>query len=170
MIVLGRINGLFGVKGWVKVFSETEPRENILNYSPWYLQQNGEWQAYELEHGKVHGKGIIAHLEKCPDRDAAALLVGATIAIKREQLPETLEGEYYWSDLQGLKVVTSEGFELGVVTHLMETGANDVLIVRNDEGTEKDKTEHLIPYIREQVIKEVDLENGILVVDWDPDF
>ena len=169
MLVVGKVNGLFGVKGWVKVFSDTQPRKNILGYSPWYLKVDGSWQAYKLESGKVHGKGIIAHLEKCPDRDVAALLVGAQIAIRRDQLPALEEGEYYWSDLQGLKVITLDGIELGVVTELMETGANDVLVVRetSNKGNEQ---ERLIPFIPEQVVTKVDLEQGVMTVDWDPDF
>jgi 16S rRNA processing protein RimM len=167
MILLGRVSGLFGVKGWIKVHSDTEPRDNILNYSPWYLQREGEWQAYEVIAGRPHGKGIVAHLSNCPDRDAAAELIGSTIAIRREQLPAAGDDEYYWSDLRGLKVTTSQGVELGQVVSLMETGANDVLVVRETDETGR---EHLIPFIMDQVIREVDLERGLLIVDWDPEF
>lgn len=167
MILLGRVSGLFGVKGWVKVYSDTEPRDNILNYSPWYLRREGEWQPCEVIAGRPHGKGIVAHLANCPDRDAAAELIGSTIAIRREQLPAAGEEEYYWSDLRGLKVITTQGVELGRVVNLMETGANDVLVIR--EAGEQGR-ERLIPFIRQQVILEVDLENGQLTVDWDPEF
>jgi 16S rRNA processing protein RimM len=167
MILLGRVSGLFGVKGWIKVYSDTEPRDNILNYSPWYLQRQGGWQPYEVIAGRAHGKGIVAQLANCPDRDAAAELVGSTIAIRREQLPVTAEDEYYWSDLRGLTVITTQGVELGRVVNLMETGANDVLVVRErgEHGRER-----LIPFIRQQVVKAVDLEKGQLTVDWDPEF
>lgn len=167
MILLGRVSGLFGVKGWIKVHSDTEPRDNILNYSPWYLQREGEWQACEVIAGRSHGKGIVVHLENCPDRDTAAELIGSTIAVRREQLPATGEEEYYWSDLRDLKVITRQGMELGRVVNLMETGANDVLVVR--EAGEQGR-ERLIPFIWQQVILEVDLENGQLTVDWDPEF
>lgn len=167
MILLGRISGLFGVKGWIKVHSDTEPRDNILNYSPWYLQREGEWQTYEVLAGRPHGKGIVAHLSNCPDRDVAAELIGSTIAIRREQLPAAADDEYYWSDLRGLKVTTSQGVELGQVVSLMETGANDVLVVRETDETGR---ERLIPFIMNQVIREVDLERGLLIVDWDPEF
>ncbi len=171
MVLLGRISGLFGVKGWVRIHSDTEPRENILKYSPWYLQQHGEWQSHELLAGQRHGKGVVAHLDNCPDRDSAAKLVGCKIAIRHAQLPDAGENEFYWSELKGLRVVTTGGTELGEVTSLMETGANDVLVVlASDEDSGGKKRERLIPYIREQVIKSVDLETGTLVVDWDPDF
>ena len=168
MIVLGHISGLFGIQGWVKVYSHTEPRDNILNYSPWYLWMQGEWLPFRVIKGKQHGKGLIAHLEQCPDRDSAAALVGKEIAIPRRQLPTLEEGEYYWSDLQGLQVMNLQDVDLGRVSHLMETGANDVLVV---EQTESGQTrERLIPFIREQVIKQVDLEQGVIRVDWAPEF
>ncbi len=167
MILLGRVSGLFGVKGWIKVYSDTEPRDNILNYSPWYLQRQGAWQPCEVIAGRVHGKGIVAQLANCPDRDAAAELVGSTIAIRREQLPATAKDEYYWSDLRGLTVITTQGVELGRVVNLMETGANDVLVVRE---TGEHGRERLIPFIRQQVVQAVDLEKGQLTVDWDPEF
>jgi 16S rRNA processing protein RimM len=167
MILLGRISGLFGVKGWIKVYSDTEPRDNILNYSPWYLRREGEWQPFEVIAGRPHGKGIVAHLANCPDRDAAAELIGSTIAIRHDQLPAAGEDEYYWSDLRGLKVATIQGVDLGQVVNLMETGANDVLVVRE---TGEAGQERLIPFIWHQVIREVDLERGLLIVDWDPEF
>jgi len=161
-VELGRVSGLFGVKGWVKVFSHTEPSGNILNYSPWYLQLDGRWQAFKLKQGKVHGKGIIAQLESCSDRDEAARLVGATIAVDRSQLDELPEHEFYWSDLIGLLVVTAEGDELGRVDHLLETGANNVLVIKAKDGQE-----HLIPYIYGDVVQAVDLAEGRLQVDWE---
>jgi len=163
-LTIGRINGLFGVRGWVKVYSHTEPRDNILTYRTWYLRDGHIWREAELAEGKAHGKGIVARIKGCDDRDAAAALIGSDIAIRREQLHQAAEGEYYWADLIGLDVVTSEGVELGHVDHLMETGANDVLVVRQG------KRERLIPYIPGQVICEIDLAGKRLVVDWDPEF
>ncbi|MEW6646245.1 MAG: ribosome maturation factor RimM [Pseudomonadota bacterium] len=161
-IVVGRIAGLFGVRGWVKVFSHTQPLDNILRYSPWLVLRDGQWQPMKPLDGRIHGKGIVAHIEGCDDRDAAATLVGCDIAIVRSQLPRAAAGEIYWADLIGLKVVTLEGVELGVVDHLLETGANDVVVVRGER-------ERLLPYV-EQVIREVDLDGGLLRVDWDPEF
>jgi len=163
-IVVGRINGLHGVRGWVKVFSHTQPRENILSYAIWYLKRQGAWVETVLEDGRPQGKGIVAKLKGCDDRDAAAALMDTTIAIRREQLPQVRPDEYYWADLQGLKVSNLDGIDLGVVDHLLETGANDVLVVMQGE------TERLIPFIQGQFVKHVDLDAGEMTVDWDPDF
>ncbi len=164
-VVLGRVAGVFGVKGWVKVFSETKPPANILNYSPWYLKLATGWQPYELQQGRVHGKGIIALLEKCADRDEASALVGAAIAVQRDQLPELAEDEFYWADLIDLEVLNLEGESLGKVDHLLETGANDVLVIKANSNEEL-----LIPFVMGDVVKEINLENGCLRVDWNPDY
>ncbi len=163
MIILGRVSGLFGVKGWVKVYSHTSPRQGILGYKTWYLMQNDGWQRHTLAAGQAHGKGVVAKLAGYDDRDQAATLIGIDIAVKREQLPKLAPGEYYWSDLEGLRVETVDGVDLGVVSHLFETGANDVLVVKGER-------ERLIPYTRGEAIKEVDLQTGRIIVDWDPDF
>lgn len=168
MIVLGHISGLFGVQGWVKVYSHTEPRDNILRYSPWYLLIEGEWRPYPVAQGKQHGKTLIARLGSCADRDSAAALVGKEIAVSRAQLPALDEGDYYWRDLLGLQVINLGEQDLGQVTNLMETGANDVLVVESQQDGERH--ERLIPFIRKQVIKNVDLEQGVIRVDWDPDY
>ncbi len=163
-IVVGQINGLHGVRGWVKVYSHTQPRENILSYRTWYLLQGGNWVAVELADGRPQGKGIVARLQGYDDRDQAAALLKCEIAIHREELPEATPGEYYWADLQGLKVVNAEGVELGVVDHLLETGANDVLVVQDGD------TERLIPYVTGQFVLDVSLDEGVIKVDWDPEF
>jgi len=163
MIVLGRISGLFGVKGWIKIYSYTDPREGILDYSPWYIKRDGVWQTRELSSGHLQGKGVVAHLRGCDDRDRAAELIDCEIAVRREQLPELAENEYYWSDLQGLRVVNLEGVELGEVSHLFDTGANAVLVVKGER-------ERLIPYTWGQAVCEVDLLAGRMLVDWDPEF
>lgn len=164
-VVLGRVSGLYGVKGWVKVYSETDPPANILDYSPWYLKLAGSWHPFELQEGRVHGKGIIALLGNCTNRDEAGSLVGAAIAITRNQLPVLAEDEYYWTDLIGLEVLTLTGESLGKVDHLLETGANDVLVVRSG-----DSQECLIPYVKGDVVKEINLAKGWLRVDWHADY
>ncbi|HEX7045687.1 MAG TPA: ribosome maturation factor RimM [Burkholderiales bacterium] len=158
-ITVGRVVGLFGVRGWVKVYSYTRPREAILQYDPWYLCLAGEWRERALAEGRMQGEGVIARLAGYEDRDTAAALVGADIAILAAQLPPTGEREYYWADLEGLRVVNLAGDELGIVSHLFETGANDVLVVRGER-------ERLIPFA-DSVVREVDLEAGVLRVDWD---
>lgn len=163
MVVIGRISGVFGVRGQVKVFSYTEPKENILTYRLWMLRLKAGWKPYKLISGKLQGKGLIAQLEGCDGRDQARELVGQEIAIEKSQLPRTGPGEYYWSDLEGLAVVTTQQVGLGHVSHLFETGSNDVLVVQGDR-------ERLVPYIRDQVIQEIDLGIGQIIVDWDPEF
>lgn len=159
LLVLGRIAGLYGVRGWVRVFSETDPRDNILRYSPWCLGD----ARHEVAEGRVHGKGLVARLVGCDDRDQAALLVGQPIAIRRDQLPPPRPDEFYWADLEGLEVRTRDGVDLGTVDHLFATGANDVLVVRGER-------ERLVPFIWGQVVEDVDFAAGVLRVDWDPDF
>ncbi len=153
---------MYGVRGWVRVFSYTEPRENILQYSPWYLKKAAGRQTIEVVSGKVHGKGLIAKLESVDDRDIAARLVGLDIVISREQLPPRGDDEYYWAELVGLDVVTVDGRGLGKVDHLFATGANDVLVVKGER-------ERLLPYTKE-CVKNVSLDDGVIRVDWDPDF
>jgi 16S rRNA processing protein RimM len=163
MVILGRISGIFGVRGWIKVYSDTSPRDNILGYSPWFLGRSGHWQKRRLLEGRLQGRGLVARVEGCSDRDQAAELVDMQIAVPRDQLPPTDEGEYYWSDLQGLRVETVQGVDLGHVDHLFETGSNDVLVV-------KDGRERLIPFLQESVIRRIDLHQRVIIVDWDPDF
>ncbi|MDH3587085.1 MAG: ribosome maturation factor RimM, partial [Gammaproteobacteria bacterium] len=158
-VILGRIDGLFGVRGWIKVYSYTEPREAVLNYKDWLLARDGDWQRVELADGKRQGKAVIARLEGIEDRDAAAELIGSEIGVDRDALPEPEEGHYYWADLEGLTVVRRDGTDLGTVTCVMATGANDVLVV---DGP----AERLIPFVPGTVILDVDLAAGVIRVDW----
>jgi 16S rRNA processing protein RimM len=164
LVTLGRISGAHGIKGWVKVHSETSPRENIVHYSPWVLVRGGRREERDVDAGRLQGKAVVAKLAGCDDRDAAEALAGAEIAIPRAQLPPTsAPGEFYWADLVGLEVRTLEGALLGRIVQLFETGANDVIVVQGER-------ERLIPYIWQQVVRDVDLEAGVMLVDWDPAF
>ena len=160
---LGRIAAAFGVKGWVKLQSWTEPPEKIIAYRPWLLERSGAWREGQVAEGRAHGNGVIARLEGVTDRDQAATLAGTNIAVYRKQLPALQSGQYYWVDLIGLEVRLEDGRSLGRVQGLMATGANDVLVVRGER-------ERLIPFIRGQVVKQVDSDAGLIRVDWDPDF
>jgi 16S rRNA processing protein RimM len=164
LISIGEISGVFGIKGWVKVFSLTDPRENILEYSPWILKKGSEIKEVKLLNGKRQGKSIVACIEGVSDRDDAASYSGWEILINKSQLPETEEGEYYWADLVGLSVETESGISLGKVDYLIETGANDVLVVNDTEQ------ERLIPFLQDSTIKKIDLTDKLMIVDWDPDF
>ena len=162
-MILGRVVGLYGVQGWLKVYSHTDPPESILEYSPWQLHLGDSWPVVRVLEGRRHGKGLIALLEDVQDREAGRRLLGADIAVERSQLPALEPGEYYWTDLVGLRVVTRDGIELGRVDSLMETGSNDVLVVKDDR-------EHLVPFLPGDVIVDVDVPAGVIRVDWDPDF
>ena len=161
-VVLGRLSGLFGVKGWVKVYSYTEPREAVLNYSRWLLSGKSGWREAAVAEGQRHGKTVIARLDGYVDRDQAAALIGTEIGIPRDELPETEGNQFYWSDLEGLRVVHCDGTELGKVAYLLETGANDVMVVKGEQ-------ERLIPFVMKKVVLGVDLARGEIEVDWEWD-
>ncbi|RVU31409.1 ribosome maturation factor RimM [Neptunomonas marina] len=167
--VLGQLTSVYGVKGWLKVYSHTDPMENILSYSPWLLKIEGQWKPVEVEASKKHGKGLIAKLAGVSDRDVARQFCGAEIAVDRSLLPQLEAGEYYWNQLEKLSVYTLNGELLGRVSHLIETGSNDVLVVRGNAES-IDRKERMIPYLPDQVIKEINLEAGTMRVDWDPEF
>lgn len=161
-LTLGRIVGVFGVKGWVKVESFTEPRINLFGYSDWRLTSPSA-RDVKLEQGKAQGAGMVAKLVDIEDREQAASLIGSEIQVQRSQLPEAKPGEYYWVDLEGLDAFTTEGVKLGVVSHLFATGANDVLVIQGER-------EHLVPYVMDHYVKAVDLAGKKIVLDWDPTF
>ena len=167
-LVIGRINGVYGIKGWVRIHSFTEPAENLFGYRNWKLRRRDGWEAISIDSGKRQGKGLIAHIEGVDDRTAAEALKGNDIAVPLAELPELEGEEYYWHQLQGLSVV-GNGELLGQVDHLLETGANDVLVVLPCEGS-RDTRERLIPWLRPDVIKAVDLQQQTIDVDWDPEF
>jgi 16S rRNA processing protein RimM len=160
-IALGYISAVHGIKGWVKVHSWTRPMEAIFEYQPWLLGE--ERTPVTIVDGRKQGKGLVVLLPGNESRDQAATLVGQQIFVGRETLPATAKDEYYWSDLEGLEVHTTGGEVLGRVDRLMETGANDVLVIFGDR-------QHLVPFVQGQYVKRVDLENGLIEVDWDPDF
>ena len=162
-LVMGRIARPYGVKGWLHIATYTARPENLLEYLPWYVHRQGRWQATELVAGRCHGKGLVVQLAGCTDRDAADALKGAEIGVYRDQLPASGNDEYYWSDLVGLQVITKDNRVLGVVDHLIETGANDVLVVKGEQ-------EFLVPFIQGQVVETVNLEAREIRVDWDPDY
>lgn len=163
MVTLGKFVGVFGVQGWVKVYSYTGKYDDILRYKPWYIYRNDAWSEVKVLSGKRQGKGIVAHIEGINDRDAALDLNGIQIAVPRDRLPTLPEDQYYWSDLTGLEVFTISGQNLGKISHLFETGANDVMVVNGDR-------ERLLPWLITDVVKSVDLGARTVIVDWDPEF
>ncbi len=172
LVDVGRITAVFGVKGWVKIHSYTEPAENLFKYQPWWLKTPHGVKLIEIDASRAHGKGFVAHIKGVDDCDVAKAFTAQDIAIEQDLLASLDDGEFYWRQLENLTVVSH--FEtrevcLGKVAKLMETGANDVLVVApSDESI--DQRERLIPYIPEQFIVDINIETGIMIVNWDPEF
>ena len=162
-VVLGRVTGLLGVKGWIKVHSYTEPRENIVTYRRWTLRQGSARAAMQVENGRVQGRTVVAKLLGIDDRDQAGTLIGAEIAVDRADLAPCKPGEYYWADLEGLGVRTVAGDDLGRIDYLFSTGVHDVLVVSGER-------QRLIPFVQEKIVRAVDLDGGVIVVDWDAEY
>ncbi len=162
LVAVGRISGVHGVRGLVKVFSYTDPRENVLSYPEWWLTRGRERRRFRVRDGHFGGRTIVAALESIEDRDAAQAWIGAEIAVERSSLPDPGEGQYYWADLVGLEVRDSRGERLGRVERMLETGAHDVMVVRREEGEEL-----LIPFVVDDTVRAVCLEEGRIVVDWE---
>lgn len=162
LVVMGRVVAPYGVNGWVKVQPFTQESRGLLDYSSWQVGREGAWQLRTVESAKVHGAAVVAKLAGIADRDQAAVLQGMRVAISRDQFPAAASGEFYWTDLIGLRVVNTSGFELGTVSRVFETGANDVLVVDGER-------ERLLPFI-ETVIRQVDIAGGRITVDWEADY
>lgn len=167
-VIVGRITSVHGIKGWVKVHAFTELEDNLVSYRPWWLKSADGWQLIEFDQHRTSAKGLMIHLVGVDDRDEARQYCQRDIAVEKAILPALETGEYYWYQLQGLSVVNTEGIRLGRVATLMETGANDVLVVQGDADS-LDQQERLIPYA-EQFVLGVDLDTRQIEVDWDPDF
>jgi 16S rRNA processing protein RimM len=171
IVIIGKITSAFGVKGGVKVFSFTQPRLNILNYNPWLLKIDGQWQPIELKSGREQGKTITAQLDGIKDRNQAETLSGVEIGVYASQLPEPSADEFYWRELEGMRVVNTEGVDFGVVSHLIETGSNDVLIVKEtaEQSVGRARKERMIPFIADAIVA-VSREQRLITVEWDADF
>ncbi len=164
LILLGKLHGAFGVRGELKLESFTDPKSAIFRYQPWTLRDlQGAERAIEGAHGRETNKGVVATFPDVADRDAAEAMRGCEILAPRSALPPPRPGEYYWIDLEGLRVVNVDGTDFGTVSHLFATGANDVLVARGDR-------ERMIPFKQPDYVQSVDFDTGIVTVDWDPDF
>ena len=160
-ITVGKIGSTYGIHGWLKIATYTEFGASILDYAPWYLSRdNNYWQQIALEEGRGHGNGIIVKLKGIDTPEAARLLTGSIIAITRDQLPLLSKDQFYWSDLIGLTVINKDGAIYGTVAYLIETGSNDVLVVKGDK-------EHAIPFLYGTVVLNIDLEKKEIHVDWE---
>ena len=163
-ILLGRVHGAFGVRGELKLESFTDPANAIFRYQPWILRDaQGRERGLAGARGRLTVKGIVATFPDVADRDAADALRGTEVWVARSALPPPKPGEYYWVDLEGLRVVNREGVDFGRVSHLFSTGANDVLVAEGDR-------ERMIPFLQPDYVVSIDFDDGVVTVDWDPEF
>lgn len=169
-VVLGKIGSTYGIRGWLRVFSSTEESESIFDYQPWFIKQGSQWRHIELDGWKRHNQELVIKLKGIDDRDIAHALTNCEIVVDESQLPALSEGEYYWKDLMGCQIVTDQNYDLGKVIDMMETGSNDVMVIKANLKDAFGMKERLIPYLDGQVIKKVDLATKVITVDWDPSF
>ncbi|SCK07830.1 ribosome maturation factor RimM [Vogesella sp. LIG4] len=164
LVVMGFVRGAFGVRGWVKIQADTEHADSLFDYPVWWLKQpSGEWKSFTFEDGAVQPKALVVKFEGVADRDVAEAMRGMQIGIPRADLPTPPDDEFYWVDLLGLEVVNRDNVVLGKVHNLLETGANDVLVVRGDAE------ERLIPFVSDYIV-DVDLAAKRITVDWGLDY
>jgi 16S rRNA processing protein RimM len=168
MLVVGKITGCYGIKGWVKIHPYTDPQENFLGFGQWMLKSRSGLEPIEFDAGRRQGRGLVAHIAGVDDRTLAESYKGLEVAVPAASLPQLEQGDYYWSQLQGLRVWCQDGEDkvlLGSVDYLIETGANDVLVVKACEGS-IDQRERLIPYLPGDVVTRVDLDEAVIEVQW----
>lgn len=171
-VTLGRVAGVYGVKGWIKVYSYTRPAQNILKYRRWWLVHGDGFEA-QLLAGKVQGSSLVAQIgdaegKAIEDRDVAAGFIGAEIQVERSEMPKLPDGQFYWADLLGLKVENTDGVPLGAVVDVTSNGAQDILVIVEQQGDAK--TERLIPFVCPQIVREVDMPGGRIICEWQPDW
>ncbi|UUO25623.1 ribosome maturation factor RimM [Colwellia sp. M166] len=169
-VILGKVGAVYGIKGWLKIHSFTDDQEAILDYFPWSLKLGNKIQSVDITDWRKHNNGLVVKVAGIDDRDVAQKLVGSEIFVSEDALSDLPEGEFYWRDLIGMTVVTDKGYDLGQVSDIMETGANDVLVVKANLKDGFGKKERLIPYLMDQVILSVSAEDKQICVDWDPGF
>lgn len=170
VVILGRLGAVYGIKGWLKINSFTEQAEAIFDYPNWLVGHDGQWREVELTEWRRHNKSLIAKLKGYDVREQSQVLTGMEIAIPAQDLPQLAKDEFYWRDLIGMRVVNRQGYDLGQVTDLMDTGSNDVLVVQANLKDAFGKKERLIPFIESQMVDAIDQQAQLITVDWDPGF
>lgn len=169
-VILGKIGAPYGIKGWLKLTPYTDDPEGIFSYESLLIQLNGQWQQQSVASWRRHNNGIVFKMDAVDDRDTAQRFTNAEIGVAAEDLPDLADDEFYWRELIGLEVTNESGYQMGQVSDLLETGSNDVLVVKAKPNDAFGKHERLIPFITEQVVKDIDRQAKIIVVDWDPGF
>jgi 16S rRNA processing protein RimM len=169
-LVVGKIGAPYGVKGWVKITTYTHEQDGVFAYSPWLLGQGQDNKEYVVDQWRTHNKGLVAKLVGVETRDDAESIKNLEISIKAQQLPQLADDDFYWRELVGMQVITEQGYSLGVVKELFETGANDVMLIKAHLNDAFGQKERMVPYLLDQVVKQVDREAKTIKVDWDPAF
>lgn len=161
-VIVGKIGKTYGIHGWLKVFSYTEVITDLLDFDTWYLEEGNGWKAISEKAGREHSGAVVIKLPGYDTPEQARILTGKKIAVTRKQLPKLGKDEYYWADLDGLTVINQHGETLGKITQILATGANDVLVIKDEQGKEQ-----AIPYLLSSVITKIDLKNQVMYVDWE---
>lgn len=169
-VTLGRVAGVYGVKGWLRIDSQTRPAAKILKYPDWWVRLEGRSFRIEVVEGRAHGNGVVAKItgedgQAIDDRDQAARWIGATIEVERDALPVLPKGQYYWIDLIGLNVVNPAGAQLGTVREMTSNGSQDILVVVDEAGTQR-----LIPFVLKHIVKRVEMDEARIVCAWETDY
>lgn len=167
---VGKLGSTYGIRGWLRIYSSTEEAESIFDYQPWFLKIKNQWVPTELENWRYHNNDLIVKLKGVEDREHAQTLANIEIGVDFAVFPTLEEGDYYWHDLIGCQVINLQNYEMGTVSEMMETGSNDVLVVKAQMKDAFGKQERLIPFLYEQVVKRVDLNTKTILVDWDAGF
>ena len=162
-LLVGKINAVFGVKGWVKILSHTHPKSSIKLYAPWYIRKNGIYEFLKIKKIQIHNKNLIAQIDAVDNRNEAEELLGLEIYIKKSQLPKLPDNNYYWHELEGMRVYNLLHTDLGVVDYVLSVRVHDVLVIKNKEK------EYLVPLVK-PYLQKVDRQKRIIVVDWEEDF
>jgi 16S rRNA processing protein RimM len=169
LVIMGRILAPYGVYGWLKINPSTETLDGLFDYETWWIGKDNDWREFLVEEAKIHNDLLVAKLQGIEERDAALACKGKQIAVSRALFPVTNESEYYWSDLIGLQVKNLKDIDFGKIVDVLETGANDVIVVKNESVNSAEIRERLIPFIAQTVL-DVSIENKTMLVDWDADF
>ncbi len=167
---VGKLGATYGIRGWLRLYSATEIAESIFDYKPWFLKVQNQWQEIELESWRYHNHHLIVKFKDINDRETAQLKTNCEIGVALSSFPQLENDDFYWHDLMGCTVINHTGYNMGVVKEMMETGSNDVLVVRANTKDAFGKQERLIPFLFDNVVKKVDLEAKEILVQWDADF
>lgn len=165
MVIMGRFGRPVGIQGQIKLFVFSKAQANIEDYQPWHIKNSaGQWEIVNCKNIKQRDKFLAVNIAGINSRETAQAFTSKEVAIERSVLPTLPDGEYYWRDLIGMNVINKKSIKLGKVTELLETGANDVLIIKS--GDKK----HLIPFLIDKFVLDISLKENLITVDWDESF